>query len=164
YDPFWVEDPVRSDVVDGLAHVAADTPLRIAAGETVSGVRGFLPLLASHALGVVTVDTSWSGGLTTAHKVAAVADAYGIPVAPHDCTGPVALAACVQLATAAPNTLVQETVRAAYFGWYDSLVEGGPVVEDGTIRAGGEPGLGVRLLPDLDTRAGTTVRTSRHDG
>jgi galactonate dehydratase len=161
FEPFWIEDPVRSDVIGGLARVAHDTGIRIAAGETVAGVAGFQSLLAAEAVGVVTVDTTWSGGLTTAHKVAGLANSYGIPVAPHDCTGPVALSACVHLATAAPNALLQETVRAGYLGWYSTLVEGGPSIIGGRITASNEPGLGIRLLPDLTGREGTSVRTSR---
>ena len=67
----------------------------------------------------------------------------------------------MHLATAVPNALVQETVRAGYLGWYDTLVEGGAIVADGRIRAAEEPGLGIRLLPDLEDRPGTTVRVSR---
>ena len=159
-EPFWIEDPVRSDVVGGLARVARETPLRIAGSETVSGVAGFQALLASETVGVVTIDTTWSGGLTTAHQVAALATAHGVPVAPHDCTGPVALTACVHLAVAAPNALIQETVRAGYLGWYSSLVEGGPKIAGGRIAPPEDPGLGIRLLPDLERRPGTTVRSS----
>jgi galactonate dehydratase len=163
FEPFWIEDPVRSDVPGGLARIARETPVRIAAGETIGGLAGFQTLLATESAGVVTVDTTWSGGLTTAHKVAALADAFGVPVAPHDCTGPVALSACVHLATAAPNVLVQETVRAGYLGWYDTLVEGGPVISGGTVRAPLGPGLGIRLVPGLRERPGTTMRVSRLD-
>ncbi|MGC5170095.1 mandelate racemase/muconate lactonizing enzyme family protein [Microbacterium sp. DT81.1] len=161
FRPFWIEDPVRSDIVDGLARVAGGTSLRIAAGETVAGVPGFQSLLSQGAIGVATVDTTWSGGLSTAKKVGGLADAFGVPVAPHDCTGPVALAACTHLATASPNTLLQETVRAGYLGWYSTLVEGGAVIEGGHISAPDEPGLGIRLLPDLAERDGTTLRSSR---
>lgn len=160
FEPFWVEDPVRSDVRGGLARVAGETSLRVAAGETIGGVAAFLPLLEAYALGVVTVDTTWSGGLTTARDVAAVADAYGIPVAPHDCTGPVALAACVHLGMAAPNGFLQETVRAGYRGWYSGMVDGWPEVREGHIAASERPGHGVDLLPDLLSREGTTVRST----
>jgi galactonate dehydratase len=91
YRPAWVEDPLRPDAVDALDRLAADAEVPIATGETCVGRRGFLPLLERGAVGVVTVDVGWTGGLTEARKVATLADAYGVPVAPHDCTGPVAL-------------------------------------------------------------------------
>jgi len=160
FDPYWAEDPVRSDISGGLSRVAANTSIRIAAGETLGGLPAFDRLLAENGAGVITVDTTWSGGLSVARKVAALAEAKGIPVAPHDCTGPVALAACVHLSTAAPNVLVQETVRAAYAGWYGSLVEGGADVRGGVVSAPATPGLGIRLRDDLLNREGTTIVTS----
>ncbi len=156
-EPYWVEDPVRLDIVDGLASVADKSPLRIAAGETAGGLRAVKHLLDSRAVDVVTVDLTWTGGITEARKVAALADVYGIPVAPHDCTGPVALTACAHLSTAAPNSLFQETVRAGYLGWYNVLVEGLPRVENGRIAVTDSPGLGVELRADLLGRSGTTV-------
>ena len=160
FEPFWVEDPVRSDVAGGLASVAAETSIRVAAGETVAGLSGFSAMLDSRSVDVITVDTTWSGGLTAAQKVASLAESYGIPIAPHDCTGPVALAACVHLGTAIPNALMQETVRAGYLGWYSSLIEGGPAIGSGRISASTTPGLGIRLASDLPEREGTSVRSS----
>ena len=119
----------------------------IATGETVVGRRGFMPLLAADAIDVVTVDVQWTGGLTEARKVASLADAYGIPVAPHDCTGPATLAACVHLAMSAPNGLIQETVRAFLRTWYADLVIGFPDIVDGTIAPPTRPGHGVSLRP-----------------
>lgn len=156
-EPYWVEDPVRLDIVDGLASVADKSSLRIAAGETAGGLRAVKNLLDSRAVDVVTVDVTWTGGITEARKVAALADVYGIPIAPHDCTGPVALAACAHLSTAAPNSLFQETVRAGYLGWYNELVEGVPRIENGRIAVTDTPGLGVELRADLRGRPGTTV-------
>lgn len=152
YRPFWVEDPIRPDAVDALAALRSETAIPIATGETVTGRRGFLPLLRAGAVDVVTVDVGWTGGLTEARKVAALADTFEVPVAPHDCSGPVAFAACCHLVLSQPNGYVQETVRAFLRTWYAELVEGLPVVADGVVRLSGEPGLGVRLSPDLADR------------
>nr|WP_238345658.1 mandelate racemase/muconate lactonizing enzyme family protein [Actinopolymorpha cephalotaxi] len=149
YQPFWVEDPIRPDAADALAALAAEADVPIATGETVVGRRGFLPLLASGAVDVATVDVQWTGGLTEARKVASLADTYGIPVAPHDCTGPATLAACVHLVLSAPNGLVQETVRAFLRTWYAELVEGVPEINDGEVVAPTAPGHGVRLRPGV---------------
>jgi L-alanine-DL-glutamate epimerase-like enolase superfamily enzyme len=149
FAPYWVEDPIRPDAVDALARLRDDVAVPIATGETVVGRRGFLPLLQRGAVDVVTVDLQWTGGLTEARKIAALADAYGVPVAPHDCTGPVTLAACVALTCSQPNGLIQETVRAFLRGWYAELVEGVPEVVDGWAAPGRDPGHGVRLHADL---------------
>ncbi|HEY0471592.1 MAG TPA: mandelate racemase/muconate lactonizing enzyme family protein [Kribbella sp.] len=149
YRPYWVEDPIRPDAVDALAALARDVDVPIATGETVVGRRGFLPLLERGAVDVVTVDVQWTGGLTEARKVASLADTYGVPVAPHDCTGPATLAACIHLTQAAPNGLIQETVRAFLRTWYAELVEGLPEIVDGRVGATAAPGHGVKLLEGL---------------
>ncbi|ONI76795.1 hypothetical protein BWI15_05835 [Kribbella sp. ALI-6-A] len=149
YRPYWVEDPMRPDAVDALAALSADVDVPIATGETLVGRRGFLPLLDRGAVDVVTVDVQWTGGLTEARKVAALADTYGVPVAPHDCTGPATLAACVHLTQSAPNGLIQETVRAFLRTWYAELVDGLPEIVEGRIAATDAPGHGVRLRDDL---------------
>ena len=75
------------------------------------------------------LDISWCGGLSEARKIAAMAEAWHLPVAPHDCTGPVVLAASTHLSLNAPNALVQESVRAFYRTWYRDLVTALPEVE-----------------------------------
>lgn len=149
YRPYWVEDPIRPDAVDALAALAAAVDLPIATGETAVGRRGFLPLLEHGVVDVVTVDVQWTGGLTEARKVAALADTYGVPVAPHDCTGPATFAACVHLVLSAPNGLIQETVRAFLHTWYAELVTGLPECKNGEVFAPTAPGHGVSLRDDV---------------
>jgi galactonate dehydratase len=151
-EPFWVEDPVRPDAVDALARLKDAVDVPIATGETVAGRRAFLSLLERKAVDVVTADVQWTGGLTEARKIASLADTFGVPIAPHDCTGPVTFAACVHLVMSQPNGLVQETVRAFLRTWYTGLVDGLPVVEDGHVTLSREPGLGLRLKEGLAGR------------
>lgn len=164
YRPFWIEDPVRADAIDGLAEVAATAAAygtMIAAGETVAGVTGFLPLLANRAIDVVTLDLGWTGGISEGSRIAKLAAAHGRAVAPHDCTGPIGLIAATHLSTAAANSIVQETVRAALYGWYGELVTDLPVIQHGLITPPEGAGLGTRLQPQLKGRPGVRVRTSR---
>ena len=149
FAPYWVEDPLRPDGVEALAHLAREVDVPIAVGETAVGRSGFAPLLAAGAVDVATVDVQWSGGLTEARKVATLADQHGVSIAPHDCTGPATLAACVHLVTSQPNGLVQETVRAFVRTWYGELVEGLPEIVDGRVTTTPEPGHGVRLRPGV---------------
>ena len=107
-------------------------------------------------------DRSWCGGLTEARKNAAMADPRQLPVAPHDCTGPVVWAASTHLSLHAPNALIQESVRAFFTGWYKELVTELPIVENGMIRLNDKPGLGLELLPDLHKRPDAVVRVSKH--
>lgn len=111
YQPAWVEDPLRPDAMRALAALRDETDVPIATGETMAGVRSFLQLLESGAADVLTLDPSWAGGITEARKIASLAEAYGVPIAPHDCTGPVSLAVATHLVCSQPNGLVQETAR-----------------------------------------------------
>ncbi len=157
YSTYWHEDPIRLDSLDLLKRYAAESPAPVCASETLGGIGAFRDLLATGAAGVVMLDLSWCGGLTTARKVAAMAEAEKLSIAPHDCTGPVVLAASTHLSLAAPNAIVQESVRAFYRTWYRDLVTALPPVVGGTITVPPGPGLGLDLNPDLD-RAFTTAR------
>jgi len=168
YAPYWVEDPVRADVVGGLAQISdsiAAAGTMLAAGETIAGLAGFVPLIASSPRGgpidVVTVDLTWCGGLTDALAISSLAAACGRMIAPHDCTGPIALAAAVQLSVASPTAVLQETVRAAVRGWYRDVVTVVPIIADGLIQPCPGPGLGTELQPAYVQSAGAHRMVSR---
>jgi galactonate dehydratase len=160
FAPRWIEDPVRCDDARGFAKVAAGTSVPIAGGETLGGTRAFADLLERGALDVVILDPCWCGGISTARRIAALAEAANRPVAPHDCSGPVGLTVGTHLSCQLPNALIQETVRAFYSGWYAELVTELPRIEHGRIWAPDSPGLGTALRPELRTGGGVHVRTS----
>lgn len=160
FNTFWHEDAIRMDSLDLLRQYAQDCQALICASETLSYKWGFKDYLQTGVAGVVMLDLSWCGGLSEARKIAAMADAWQLPVAPHDCTGPVVWAASTHLSLHAPNALIQECVRAFYSGWYRELVTELPTVTSGMISLGDKPGLGLELLPDLHRRPDAVVRTS----
>lgn len=161
FGTYWHEDPIRLDSLDLLKRYAAVSPAPVCASETLGGIGAFRDLLATGAAGVVMLDLSWCGGLTAARKVAAMAEAEKLPIAPHDCTGPVVLAASTHLSLAAPNAVIQESVRAFYRTWYRDLVTALPPVANGQITVPPGPGLGLDLHPDLDRAFATTRRVTR---
>jgi galactonate dehydratase len=161
FNTFWHEDPIRIDSLDLLKAYAKDCKALVCASETLSYKWGFKDYLQTGVAGVVMLDLSWCGGLSEARKIAAMADAWQLPVAPHDCTGPVVWAASTHLSLHAPNALIQESVRAFYSGWYKELVTALPTVEHGMIRLSDAPGLGLELLPDLHQRADAIRQVSR---
>lgn len=160
---YWIEDPVRPDSLAGLARVREATPIWIASGETLTGRREFLRLLERGLIDVATLDITWCGGLTEARKIASLADAFAVPIAPHDCTGPVALSACSALVQSQPNGLIQETTRSFLNTWYAQLAEGFPVVRDGRLVTSSTPGHGVSLREDLLMMDGVSVRVSSRE-
>jgi galactonate dehydratase len=160
FEPFWFEDPIKMTNFDALADLAASTHVPITASETVAGRPAFREMMAKDAVGVVMLDLSWVGGLSEARKIATMAEAHQLPVAPHDCTGPIVYVASCHLSLNAPNALIQESVRAFYTGWYTELVTELPRIENGFIHPMKGPGLGTRLLPEVVGRKDATVRRS----
>ena len=161
FEPYWFEDPVKADDLDALAEFAASTHVPVTASETLSGRFAFRELMEKGAAEIVMLDLSWCGGLSEAKKISTMAEAYHLPVAPHDCTGPVVLAASTHLCLNQPNALIQETVRAYYTGWYGELVTQLPSVADGHVSPPQGPGLGTELLPGLRERPDAHLVTSR---
>jgi L-alanine-DL-glutamate epimerase-like enolase superfamily enzyme len=107
------------------------------------------------------LDLTWCGGLTEARKIAALAEAWARPVAPHDCTGPVTLVASLHLALHAPTAIFQEVVRATLATWYRDLVTDLPRLEQGWVLPMEGPGLGTALLPEVAKREDAVVRVSQ---
>ncbi|MEZ5593485.1 MAG: mandelate racemase/muconate lactonizing enzyme family protein [Gammaproteobacteria bacterium] len=158
FDLTWIEDPVRMDHQDNIGKVANATDTPIAVGELLGGRAQYRDLIEKADVGLVIMDIVWGGGLTEARKIAAYCDAHSLPFTGHDCTGPVALTASTHMALHAPNTFVQEMVRAFYYGWYQDFVTALPPVENGFIRAPDGPGLGLKLNPEVLKRSDVRIR------
>jgi galactonate dehydratase len=162
-EPFWIEDPVRVASPAALAEVARSTAAPIAAGETLTGLPAFREAIAGGNVQVVIFDVGWVGGVTAARKVAALAAAHELPVAPHDCTGPVVYAAATHLSLHLPNAIVQESVRAFASGWYAELVTALPAIEAGAVTAPPGPGLGLELRPEVFERPDVRIRSTTEE-
>lgn len=160
FDPFWIEDPIRMDGFQDLRDFSERTSAPICASETLGTLRDFRSLMEAGCAHIVMPDIGWAGGITETRKIAAVAEAYQRPIAPHDCQGPVVQAASVAMALSIPNVLVQESVRAFYSGWYSELVDHVPRPADGYFHPWDRPGLGLDLLPELWKREDATIRKS----
>ncbi len=160
FGTFWHEDPIRMDSLGDLRRYSEASEAPLCASETLATRWRFRDLLATEAAGIIMLDLSWCGGLSEGKKIATMAEAWHLPVAPHDCTGPVVLAASTHLSLNAPNALIQESVRAFYRTWYRDLVTQLPQVMQGRITVPPGPGLGLELSPDLDRAFATTRRIS----
>lgn len=160
FKPTWFEDPIKVDNIDTLAAFAASTDIPTVASETLSGRASFREVLEKRAARIIMLDLSWVGGLTEAKKIASMAEAYQLPIAPHDCTGPVVLTASTHLSVNAPNALIQETVRAFYTGWYQELVTALPTIQHGMISPPPGAGLGTELRPEVPGRVDARVQFS----
>ena len=159
-DPLWIEDPVRMDDFHALADLVSFTRIPILASETLAPASTFRALIAAKAVGIVCFDPVWCGGITQSRAVYDMAAAAQLPVAVHDCTGPVGYVAGTHLSMVAPTAMIQETVRAYTRGWYADIVTALPPIESGVLRPLHGPGLGTTLRSEFLAAATTKRRRS----
>lgn len=160
YDVAWLEEPIRYNELDAMAELARHTAIPVAASERLASRQIFKQLIDKRAASVIMIDLAWCGGLNEARKIANMAEASELPVTLHDCTGPIVYAASCALSATLPNTIYQEMVRAYATGWYTEIVDNIPVVAAGRVSPLEGAGLGLKLKPELFTRADATVRVS----
>lgn len=148
YNLRWIEEPIQPDDVEGLRALrSAGLAIDIAAGERMYSKWEFATLLESRVVDIIQPDLCHAGGITECKKIAALAEAHYVQVAPHNPQGPISTAASAHLALAIPNFAILEYVPSAP---YRERVMGEPwVVSDGYLQVPNSPGLGV----DLDEQA-----------
>jgi galactonate dehydratase len=160
FDLMWIEDAIPMNNMDALADFRSKIDIPVCASETIATREAFREMFERRATDICMLDITWCGGISEAKKIATMAETYKLPVAPHDCTGPVTLMTGVHLAINLPNGFIQETVRAYNTGWYPTLVDRMPEIEYGYVYAPTAPGLGMALRPEVFTDPRTTLRKS----
>jgi L-alanine-DL-glutamate epimerase-like enolase superfamily enzyme len=145
FDIFWLEEPVATEDIDGSAEVARQLDVAVAGYETETGLAGFRELIVRRAVDIVQPDVIWTGGITECRKVAAVAQAHGLPVIPHVFSSAVASIANMHLIASIPNGGLLEFDQNPNPLRSDLFDEPLLVRSDGTVRLPEGPGLGVRL-------------------
>ena len=158
FELMWIEDPMTLDDLDALAEFSAAIATPVAGSEFLGSRYAFRELLEKRAVSIVLMDPGWVGGISEGRKVAAMAEAFHRPFAPHECTGPVAMIAGIHLCINATNAFIQETVRAYYRGSYLDIVTRLPRIEGGYAYPPEGPGLGTSLQPELFKRADAHVQ------
>src|SRR5207244_7296412 len=108
YNLYWIEEPVATDDIDGSARVADALATPIAGYETEIGLYGFRELISRGAVDIVQPDIAWAGGFSEGRRIAALAQAHHLMVAPHAFAGAVLLAAALHFVASIPNGLVLE--------------------------------------------------------
>jgi len=144
FRPLFFEEPVPPDNLDALAEVRARSRISIAAGERLYHRTQFRELFEKRAADFIQPDVSHAGGLGECKKIAAMAEAYQLPFAPHNPSGPIANAATLQLAACTPNFCLLETM-ATDIPWRKDLTSESLVFRDGCFEIPEGPGLGLEL-------------------
>ena len=119
----FVEEPLLSENADSLAQIVGNCSIPIALGERLFSRWDFKPVFEARAVDIIQPDLSHAGGILECRKIAAMAEAYDVAVAPHCPLGPLALAACLQLAACTPNVAIQEMSLGIHYntGGHDLL-------------------------------------------
>jgi len=144
YDPLWFEEPVPPDMPEVMAEVARGTRIPIATGERLTTKWEFARVIENRAASILQPNLGRSGGILETKKIAAMAEAYHIQVAPHCYCGPIVGAANIQLAVTLPNFLILESLRQ-WDGFHATLLKRKIEWQDGHVIPSGEPGIGVEL-------------------
>jgi galactonate dehydratase len=151
YRPFFFEEPLRPENIDALAKLASQVRIPIATGEMLYTKWQFRELLFKQAANIIQPDICCAGGILECKKIAALAEACYVTVAPHNPLGPVATAVNVHLAAAIPNFLVLE-YHADDLPPRRDLVDEPMVLKDGYLELPRRPGLGIDLNLDAFSR------------
>ena len=150
-EPLFVEEPVVPEVSELVGQLAASTPIPIALGERLYNRWDFRRVLGS-GVAVIQPDLSHAGGISEVRKIATMAEAFDVALAPHCPLGPIALAASLQVGLASPNLLIQEQSLGIHYNagsdLLDYLIDRSVFAyTDGYVAALTGPGLGI----DVDT-------------
>ena len=160
FDPLWMEDMIKPDSAADLARLAKENRIPHSVSERLFTRYAFREILEAQACRIVMPDLVWTGGITEGRKIAILADTYHLPIAPHDCTGLVALLANLHLGASATNAMILETVRGFYGGWYAEAYTHNIEIREGFAQVPTRPGLGTALRQELLGRGDVRVRVS----
>jgi galactonate dehydratase len=148
--PLFVEEPVLPEHPTEMAELARHTSIPLATGERIYTRWGFRPVLEAGGVALLQPDVSHAGGIWETRKIAAMAEAYDVAVAPHCPLGPVALAAALQLDACTPNAVLQEMSLGIHYNREADLTDyvqdpSWLTPQDGYLPLPQGPGLGVEL-------------------
>jgi len=148
YRLFFYEEAVPPENVPAMAEVQRSVQTPLATGERIFGRHGFRELLEKQAVRVIQPDVSRTGGITETKKIAAMADTYYIPVAPHNPNGPLCTLASMHVCFTVPNFLILEFFERDE-PVFQEIVIGGLKRDVGGVYPTTAPGLGVKITPEF---------------
>jgi len=158
YRPMWLEDMLLPGNFEQYRQLAEATSIPLTISERLAGRMQFLRLLESRAARYVMFDVTWCGGLSEARKIANMAEAFELPVAPHTAGGPLLFYASTHLSTALTNLAIQESCQVFYESTWPAMLSNPLVPKDGAVRVPELPGFGMEIKPEVWTHPAAVTR------
>lgn len=154
FDPMFLEEPVLCENMEAFAEIAAACNIPIATGERLYSRWDFKRLLHAGGVDIIQPDLSHAGGITEVKKIASMAEAYDVALAPHCPLGPIALAACLNVDATCYNAVIQEQSIGIHYNVGKSVLDYVNNREDfeftdGFVKLPRKPGLGVEVNKEL---------------
>ena len=149
FDLMWLEDPMPPENVDNLALVSRQTRTPICTGENAYLIHGFRQIVKTNACHIIAPDFQKAGGVLEAKRIADLADAYFIPVAPHCIANPIGIMQSAHLCATMANFLALE-FHAMEVPFFDAITASGePLIQNGGVRVTDAPGFGIELNEEV---------------
>lgn len=161
FDILWFEEPIPPQNLEGLAEVKRRINVPVSGGERLYNRWEFRSLFEQKAVDFIQPDVSHAGGIMELKKIAAMAEAYHIPICPHNPSGPVANAATLQLAACLPNFYLLETMSSDV-PWRSEISTEEVRFENGNMFISDKPGLGIDINEDAIARYPFEPKDLRH--
>jgi galactonate dehydratase len=147
YNLWWIEEPVPVESTHALRQVRENISVPISVGERLHTRWDFVPILENELADFIMPDVTWTGGITEIKKIATMAEAYYIPISPHDASGPINVLAGAHAMASVPNHYRVETHRAK-LNAYDVFIDHPLDIRGDKIYLSDRPGLGIELDKD----------------
>ena len=144
YGIHWFEEPVPVESYHALQQVRDSTNVRISVGERLHTRFEFVPIFENNLADYIMPDVTWTGGISELKKISTMAEAYYIPVSPHDASGPINIMAGAHVSATIPNFYKLETMRYELSG-YNPLIDIPLDIRKGHLYLSEKPGLGINL-------------------
>lgn len=154
YDPMFIEEPVLCENMEDFKEIAACCQIPIATGERLYSRWDFKRLFQMGGVDIIQPDLSHAGGITEVKKIASMAEAYDVALAPHCPLGPIALSSCLQVDATCYNAVIQEQSMGIHYNVGKSVLDYVKNPEDfrfidGYVQLPSRPGLGVDVNKEL---------------
>lgn len=158
FHPLFLEEPVLPEHHEALREISQYTIIPIATGERLYSRWDFKQVLHDSSVDILQPDLSHAGGISECRKIATMAEAYDVAIAPHCPLGPIALASCLQLDACTHNVLIQEQSLNIHYNQHADLLDylADPTVfayRDGYVSVPSGPGLGITIDEEAVRRA-----------